>query len=76
MFRLADVVLTGLFGGAVADRQPPPRTMIVVSEARATVLIGVFAAWTVMGTPSAPALIAIIIALGAGQASCLPTLQV
>jgi len=69
------VLLTLVFGGRLADGWAPLRAMLGADVARATVLLGVVAAWSASGGPSPAALIAAVAVLGAGQAVFRPALQ-
>jgi len=69
------LLLSLLFGGRLADRWQPLRAMIGADVIRAVVLLAVVAAWSIAGAPSPAALIAAVLALGAGQAVFRPALQ-
>lgn len=68
------LLLALVVGGRQADRSAPLRAMIGADLLRAAILLGVVAAWSATGTPSAPALVAAVVALAAGQAVFRPAL--
>ncbi len=70
------VLLTVLFAGRFADRQPPLLAMIGADGVRGLALLGFVLAWSLTGSAPAWALVAAIVTLGAGQAVFRPALQV
>ncbi len=69
------LLLALVVGGQQADRWAPLRAMIGADLLRAAVLLGAVAAWSATGAPSAPALIAAVVALAAGRAVFDPALR-
>ncbi|MBV8612968.1 MAG: MFS transporter [Acetobacteraceae bacterium] len=69
------LLATALFVGRWADRWEQRRAMIGADLVRAAVLLLLVLGWEATGAPSAPGLVLVVAALGAGQAVFRPAMQ-